>query len=417
MSKHPAAAAIFQVANQLLNVGFLLSYPLVYVILAAKHYTLSLKPEGTNSQKGILIHAASVGEVNAIRSLVHELLRLYPYTKIVITTTTITGLELAKGISGKVMAYLSVLDVQILRQAQLKKIDPGLICIVETEIWFNMLDYARKHDIPVLFLNARLSRKSLKRYLTLKPLLAYLQKSIKSIHAQSETDRNRYIQLFDVPVENAGNIKYALFLPDYDHQALRASWGFSATDFIICLGSSRPGEEAWLLSILPELRSEIENLKIILAPRHPKRLDEVRNLFSDSEIYTLSDIESVFVRDRSLFVIDKLGFLDQAYSICDIAIVGGSFFDFGGHNPLEPAFYSKPILMGKHHHSCQGSVHQLKTKDAIIICEKENLAGYLIRLFKDPGLRRKMGENAKSILTDNASALNNHLRGIGKWIN
>ncbi|MDZ4182046.1 MAG: 3-deoxy-D-manno-octulosonic acid transferase, partial [Candidatus Cloacimonadaceae bacterium] len=198
--------------------------------------------------------------------------------------------------------------------------------------------------------------------------------------------------------------------------AQRKKWGFANDDFIICFGSSRPGEEALLMSIFTRLKNAIPHLKIILAPRHPKRINEVLELMSGRDVSLLSALDGATTQSRDLLLIDQLGFLDQAYSICDVAIVGGSFYDFGGHNPLEPAFYSKPVIMGIHHHSCQDSVRQLQSRDAILICAKEKLAENLIRLYKNADLRTSMGQNAKSILTDNASALDNHLRGIEKWI-
>lgn len=415
MSYHPTAA-IFHVANQMLNAIYLLFYPFIYALLMAKHYTAALRAHGSDTHGGIYIHAASVGEVNAVRSLVHELARRHPMTKIVITTTTITGLQLAKGIADQVKAYLCVLDVQLLRRAQMKKINPGLILIVETEIWFNMLNYAMQADIPVLFVNARLSEKSLSRYRFLKPLLSYLQRPIKAIITQSDADQKRFADLFEVPVQNGGNIKYSLSLPDYNALEQRKKWGFAEEDFIICFGSSRPGEEALLMSILPGLFDVISHLKIILAPRHPKRINEVLQIMQGREVLKLSGLDRASPQRFELFLIDKLGFLDQAYSICDVSIVGGSFYDFGGHNPLEPAFYSKPVIMGKYHHSCHDSVRKLQQRDAIIICGKENLEENLIRLYKNADLRTSMGQNAKSILTDNASALDDHLRGIEEWI-
>ena len=428
--------ALFALYNILLEAVYFLLFPFIYIFLKKKNYLAAILPDswlkvedkgGTYSfnepaakhvgsqQKTILFHAASMGEVNAVKPLILELISLHRDIRIVITTSTITGLNLAQSISPGISVYLSSLDIKHLRDKQLKSLNPDLICIVETEIWFNMLAWASKHKIPVLFLNARMSARSQARYHRIKRLLHLLEGSIVAIHAQSAEDAQRFFRIFNKPSYNSGNLKYALKLPEYDQRKLRAEWGFSDTDFIICWGSSRPGEEELLLSVLPRLKAKIPNLKLIVAPRHLNRLGEVRALCKNVP-YSLFSEDSSGNRGKEMLIIDVMGVLSKAYAISDLAVVGGSFFAFGGHNPLEPAFYGKAIIIGKFHQSCRESVSRLQQGNAIMVSEPLNLAKDILSLSDNPMQRKAMGANAKKVLTDNSGALAQHLDAIEKLL-
>ncbi|PKN72159.1 MAG: 3-deoxy-D-manno-octulosonic acid transferase [Candidatus Cloacimonetes bacterium HGW-Cloacimonetes-3] len=404
--------AIFILFNALLEALFILFYPIVYFILRLRNYLPAIKAEGKDTNKGILFHAASMGEVNSIRPLVLALLEKHPDTSICITTSTITGLKLAKGISPRISACLSVLDVPHLRKKQLSMINPGLICIIETEIWLNLLFWASLHNVPVLFLNARMSAKSFGKYIKLANLLRSLSKSIVEIHVQSEDDAKRFEKVFRKPVYNSGNLKYALKLNNYDQVKKRKEWGFVTDDFILCWGSSRPGEEALVLSILPHLLKLIPNLKLIIAIRHPQRTNEILGLFNQVPYRLYSSMVSDHAYEEIVLVVDCLGVLEQAYAICDLAIVGGSFFDFGGHNPLEPAYYAKAIIMGGYYQSCRDSVKRLLLGKGIVVSDNIKLEQDILLLVQNADLRISLGKNAKQVLLNNSLALEKQLHAI-----
>lgn len=402
---------LFILVNLLLEGIYLLLKPLLYPYLAFKGYLASIKAEGEDLQRGLLLHAASMGEVAAIRSLVSNLSVAEPTLKIGITTTTLTGLQQAKQINPQVQAWLSVLDIPHLRKKQLSKINPGLICIVETEIWPNLLAWAAKNKVPVLFLNARMSSRSLAHYLKIKRLLHFLEKPINEILAQSQTDAQRFMEVFTRPVHMAGNLKFCLKLPDYDQASLRKGWGYTSEDLIICFGSTRPGEEAMILSLWPGMKKRFPQSKLIIALRHPKRITELGKLLASIQVQ-LSSQKGDTAPAAEILIIDELGILDKAYAICDIAIVGGSFLDFGGHNPLEPAYYAKPVIMGKFHHSCQESVSKLVEAEGLLLSSPETLSEDLGRLLDDAELRHRIGNQARQVLKDNSSAISNHAQAI-----
>ncbi|HOQ83452.1 MAG TPA: glycosyltransferase N-terminal domain-containing protein [Candidatus Syntrophosphaera thermopropionivorans] len=403
---------LFHFFNILLEICCLLLSPLILIFIGIRRYWGALNFKATDSEKGIMIHSASVGEVNAVRPLVKALQEKYPRLKIVMTCTTLSGLEQAKTLH--IPAYLSVLDLPWLRKKQLQSINPQIIIIVETEIWPNLLYQAKKQGIKIAFVNARLSEKSFNRFKKWKKLLHFLEEPIKIIMAQTQEDTVRFRNLFTVPVLYVGNLKFALQLPQYDELELRMKYGYKPEDFIICFGSSRPGEEALLKNILPELKLRIPELKLVIAIRHPYRIGEVRDLFPEAAIY--SELQENVNDSADVLLIDIIGHLNEFYAICDLAIVGGSFFDFGGHNPLEPAFYGKPIIMGPYHSSCAGSVQELLSFNAILISDSQNLKRDIIYLYQNPEKRKEMGENARACIERNKNALENHLRGLEPWI-
>lgn len=407
--------SILSVFNVLVEVVYRVCYPVLRFLLKRIDYDSALDATYEVEQEGIWIHAASLGEINAVRSFVLALVDHVPAKEITITTTTVNGLKAAKKLHPEIKAYLSVVDVPSLRAKQFEQIAPKLICIVETEIWPNMLLQAKKSNVPVLFLNARISEKTIRRLKPLKALLSHVGASIKLIMAKSEVDAHRFKQLFDVKIEVAGNLKYALSPQDYPFEETREKWGFQLDDFILCFGSSRPKEEALILDILPQLLEIKPNLKLILAPRHPNRVPEVQKLCADYETKLMSD-NDFDSRKAKILIIDRLGFLNQAYSICDLALVGGSFYDFGGHNPMEPAYYGKAIIMGPYHSSCAESVEQLQAAEAIQISDANNLLDTMRPLIESDDRRLKMGRNAKELLVSLRVSLDNHLKGVLRWV-
>jgi 3-deoxy-D-manno-octulosonic-acid transferase len=399
---------LYALLNLILELLYYISYPVLKLIANLYQYGEAFTKADSRNDHPILIHAASVGEVNAALALIRKLLELgYP---LCINTVTVTGRAAARNAFPDLDIRLAPLDVLHLRQRQMSLLKPRLILIVETEIWPNMLYAAGQKGIPIVFINARITEKSLQRYRKIRFLFPFLAPSVKAVLAQSEADKHRFEQLFEVSVKAAGNLKYCMKQKSFDEVHTRNRLGLRAADFILTWGSSRPGEEALMLQLFPEIKKQNPKLKLILAPRHPKRVPEVEKLLSGLSYIKLSEISQK--QSWEILLIDTLGHLAEAYAISDLVIVGGSFYDFGGHNPLEPAYYAKAIVMGEYHSSCSDSVQQLVQRDAILISSPQKLRDDLLKLAQNPLQRKKMGQMAKLVLTDNASALDDHIRGI-----
>ena len=399
---------LFLLYRLVIELVYCFAYPLIWMGLGAKHYREALRVG--QGKTDILIHAASLGEINALSSLIRALAES-GFT-LHLNTITVTGRERAKQLFPKLTVSLSPLDVPHLKQAQMRALRPRLILIAETEIWPNMLYAARKQNIPIVFINARISPKTLDFYLKIRSLMTLWGGTVKKVLAQSEADAQRFNALFPGKAEFAGNLKFAIELPSFSQQELRKQWFYTDEDSILCWGSSRPGEEELIIKAYPHLRKAHPNLKLILAPRHPKRVREVESLLREMDYVLHSQLSG----RHDVVVIDSLGRLAECYALCDVAVIGGSFFDFGGHNPLEPAFYAKAIIIGNYYSSCKDSVHILQQSRGIMVSSKETLMEDISLLLADHQLRADMGENAKKVLTENAAALKNHIEEIKKCL-
>jgi 3-deoxy-D-manno-octulosonic-acid transferase len=226
---------LFTLYNLVLEAIFGLAYPLLYLVLRGYRYTEALSADTETRAGAILIHAASVGEVNAIRSLVQALIA--DGHTVVINTVTVAGREQARKSFPDLPVRLSVVDVWHLRKRYLGSLKPRLLLIVETEIWPNMLHAAASLGIPIVFINARLSEQTLRRYMRYKALLGIIAASVKRVIAQSEEDKNRFQKLLGNIVCYGGNRKYALSYPDYEPESLSRQYGFKPDSVVICFGS------------------------------------------------------------------------------------------------------------------------------------------------------------------------------------
>ena len=294
-----------------------------------------------------------------------------------------------------------------------KRINPEMIILVETELWPNMLAIARKKKIPVILINGRMSDKSFPGYKRLKYFWKPLWKAVVAVNAQSEKDKKRFLGFSFKNVENTHNLKFCIDLPVFDKKKLRSGLGYSEDDFILVWGSSRPGEEKLLRNCFSHLKREISNFKAIIVPRHLQRINELRQLFKNFDYRLYSNLQE----PSDLLIVDEMGILNTFYALADVAVVGGSFFKFGGHNPLEPAFYGTPIIIGKYHDSCRDSVDRLQENDGIIISDRKKLIEDILMIANDKKFAKQMGENAKKTLQINSDSLKINLEILEKYIN
>lgn len=360
----------------------------------------------------IWFHAASVGEVNAVKSLIIALINKFVNKTFILTTMTITGLESARQIHPKLIYTLFPLDFNFIMKRVFRRLNPDLIILVETEFWPNMLYQAKRKNIPIVIVNGRISKKTYPKYKKFAFFWKPLWKAIKTVSAQSEPDANRLKSLGFKDVINNQNLKFCLQLPEFEREKIRKKWNISKNDFIIVFGSSRPGEEKLIKKKIPILKKEIPNLKLIVVPRHLERISEVKDIFKEFSYRLYTELKN----KTEIIIVDKMGILTEAYAMSDLAIVGGSFYDFGGHNPLEPAFYGLPIIMGEFYSSCLDSVNKLKQNDAILISSKEELLDNILKIVQNADYRSILGRKAKKTLQQNSNSLKENLKIIERII-
>jgi 3-deoxy-D-manno-octulosonic-acid transferase len=403
---------LFQVYGLFLDLLLFLAYPFLLLCLPRAEKRQRLGFHTPILENTIWLHAASVGEVNASKTLIHNILKKYPEYQLLVTTTSMTGQQTVQAIDKRIITHLLPLDVPFLMMRFIMKVDPVIFILIETELWPSLLVLLQGFSVPVIWVNARVSERSFSRYKRLKPLWKMLRHIFAAANAQSVLDATRLQMLGFKHVQNTHNLKFAMELPAYNKMELRQQWQIPANSFVLVFGSSRPGEEEILQRILPTLQSQIPHLQVILVPRHLNRLEEVKAIFAETRYGLYSEEKAV----NSLTLVDKMGILTQAYALADIAIVGGSFTNFGGHNPLEPAFYGLPVIMGEFHSSCHDSVDKLRREKAIIISNQDRLAEDILALYHDAEKRNKMGLAAKAVMNQYAGSLTANLHSIDKWL-
>ena len=386
----------------------------------------------------IWLHAVSVGEVMAVSRLVKTLDTELPGYLIAVSTATRTGQSLACERFGANRVFYCPLDLPWAVRAYLNVLQPRLLILAETEFWPNLLNGCFRRGIPVAVVNARISDRSWPRYHMLRSLWRLLLSRLSRVLAQSETDAERLCQIGCLPerVTVAGNLKFDVRAAEPRAPGDRSSslgWkarapgdgssslGWEEIDatrilrsqsngrrFIVA-GSTLEGEEAALLDAWLRLLAADPQLILVVAPRHPERFASIATLLEKSANPWVRR-SSWFtqpaqpLRPGEIVLLDTIGELASVYSLATVAFVGGSLVPAGGHNPLEPAQFGVPIVMGPHYANFRAIVDDLLARNALRIAAKEELASALADLLRDRPAAEAMGARAKEVFDRQAGA-------------
>ena len=366
----------------------------------------------------IWLHAVSVGEVLAVTRLVGTLESALPDYQLLISTTTLTGQALARERLGSNRVFYCPLDLPWAIRAYLRRLQPSLLILVETEFWPNLLNGCFSRGIPVVVVNARISNRSWPRYQRLRFLWRPLLSRLSRVLAQSQTDADRLLALGCEPdcVSVAGNLKFDVRTVE-EAEATRLLKASTAGLRFIVAGSTLEGEEALLLDEWARMLSTNQKLAMILAPRHPERFGEVAAMLEKSGKLWCKRSEwksrpARTLRPGEIILLDTIGELASVYSMASVAFVGGSLVPAGGHNPLEPAQFGVPIVMGPHYANFTAITDSLREADALRIAEKEDLATVLIALVNDRPLAVAMGARAIEVFERQAGATDRCVKAI-----
>ena len=368
------------------------------------------------SGKVIWVHCVSVGEFNAARPLIDQILDIYPEHKLAITTTTVTGAEAVRNhYQDRVIHYFFPFDLPFIVGSFVNKINPVACILLETEIWPNLINNLNKKAIPVMLVNARLSERSLNKYQKISSKL--VQKTLNQltlIASQNEHSSERFLSLGVSPnkVVTVGNLKFDSNEKDNPNttQSLQQMIGQRR---VVVFASTREGEEKKIIKSYVNTKDKFDALMIII-PRHPQRFDEVFNLIVDSGLKVKRRSDGLGC-DESIQVLlgDSMGELLSYYSVCDIAFIGGSLIDTGGQNMLEAAAASKPILFGPSVFNFEQIAQLLLEKDAAIqVDDADDLMKTISSLLLDDPKRQKLGENAKNLLEKHRGAIDRLMKLI-----
>ena len=369
--------------------------------------------EAMRGRPVVWIHAVSVGEVLAVSRLVKTLDAALPEYRIAVSTTTRTGQALARERVGAEGVFYCPLDLPWAVRAYLNALRPRLLVLAETEFWPNLLSGCARRGIPVAVVNARVSDRSWPRYRLLSRLWRTILSRLDCVLAQSATDAERLKAIGCRPerVSVAGNLKFDVRAAE-EAEATRLLRKLAPGLRIVVAGSTLEGEESALIEAWPRLLQADPQLAMVLAVRHPERFNAVAALL---EVSAVSWVRRSAWRDQALesipplkpgqiVLLDTIGELASVYSLASVAFVGGSLIPAGGHNPLEPAQFGVPIVMGPHTFNFQAITDDLLAHRAVRIAEKQELAAALIELLKDGGNARAMGERSREVFASQAGA-------------
>lgn len=350
----------------------------------------------------IWIHAVSVGEVNAAVPLIDSLRRRYAPRRLVVTTVTPTGSERVKKLfADEVFHVYLPYDLPRAVHRFLDRIRPALAVVMETEIWPNLFHQCGQRGIPLAVVNARLSERSLRGYRPIRALVRQALTNVSLIAAQSHADARRYRFLGADParVHVSGNLKFDMPLPKGARQRgerLRAQWGAARPVWIAA--STHEGEELAAFEAHLALLARMPDALLLIAARHPERFHTVehaaRNLGFEVATHSAHNVDI----DTQCLVIDAMGVLMRYFAATDIAFIGGSLVPIGGHNVLEPASLSTPVLVGPYTFNFEEITRSLiEAGGARRVASAHELGATLLELLREPDKLVRMGVSARMV--------------------
>ncbi len=366
----------------------------------------------------IMLHAVSLGEVRAITSLVRAILKKYPNCKVLVTTTTLTGREqLQQTFKKQISICFLPHDIGFFINRFLRKIQPKLVLILETEIWPNLIVEAEKLNIPVYIISACLSDRSFKGYRRFSRTIQNILKNVQ-VMTQTEKDAEHFSLL---GVQNPivmGNIKYNVTPPD-DLDDIVAILSPKTQKIRITLASSHDDEEKLFLDVANQLNKKYPDICFAIAPRHPERFESVEHLIQSSGLtyQKRSNTEfKAFSSSSDVWYFDTIGELFYLYGVSDIIVLGGSFVPVGGHNILEPALLGKAIVIGEYYQTIDAIVSDFVAQNAIVISSRGELYYQLCALIESKYKRKTIGDNAMNAALRNQNTVSIVMSEIEKYL-
>ncbi|MDD2679406.1 MAG: 3-deoxy-D-manno-octulosonic acid transferase [Candidatus Omnitrophica bacterium] len=372
---------------------------------------LGALPKDLFLERPIWVHAVSVGEAKSIGGLLEELRKIYPAKKFVISTVTPTGNKIALSLKGPgdLVTYLP-LDFSFIVRGVIKRVNPALFIIAETEIWPNLVTCLYKKGIPIVTVNARISDASFRGYSSVKLLIKSILNKISLFCSQTELDAERLkaLGVASSKIKVTGNMKFDQ-LGVIQGAGYREKLGLASDEKLFIAGSTHQGEEEIILDVYKSLLNNFPSLKLLIAPRHPQRAAGLLKIisgfgFNGFEISKLGS-QRLFGAVNPVFILDSVGELANFYAAADVVFVGGSLVKKGGHNILEPASLGKPVIFGPYMFNFRDITDMfLKNNAAIMVKEGSGLLSSVTRLLKDNSLSSRLGANAGRVIAGNRGA-------------
>ena len=374
------------------------------------------------AEKPIWIHAVSVGEVIAAKALIVQLQQRDPNAPILVTTTTPTGAAMVESIGHGIFHRYMPFDFSFAVKCFLKRIQPRILLIMETELWPNTLHAAYQANVPIVVVNARLSERSKNRYQKFQRVFTWLSRPIQHISCQFQEDAERFeaLGIHKSRLSVSGSMKFDL--PEFDTSVSgvrdlktmidhRPTW---------IAASTHEGEDEILLLAHRKIVTAFPDAILILVPRHPERFQSVAALIQRQgfQLAQRSRSEAI-VTGTGVYLGDTLGEMMTLFSGADVAFMAGSLLgdSVGGHNLLEPSSLAKPLLTGPSFYNFQRIAEALIQAGACEICDSPDaIAKAVMRLFSSPDEREARGVAALRVVHENRGAVEKTIQQIAPWL-
>ena len=376
-------------------------------------------PSRKGNEKIIWVHALSVGETISSLPLLKGLKEQYPTATVILSSTTLNGQLIARQKAQSLVDHIIPFpfDIAPVVTYFIKRVNPDLFIMVETDFWPNVIHQMSKRNIPIVLVNGRISAKSQKNYLKFSPLFTQLFQKFSEFCMQTAADK-AFLSHFSIPPErihSLGNLKYAETLgADLSVTKSKLNSALSNGITFLC-GSTHENEESVILKTYQQLHREFPELRLIIAPRDISRVDHVAQISSELKIDTIRFSGNSEWRDEVL-LIDTIGDLANLYSEVDIAFIGGSMIPFGGHNPLEAVRFGKPVIFGPHTFNFQEICDELVAHKGSLRVTEQSLHNTLHHLLSDQNSRQELGRNGLKSLQPHRDVLKNHLEIISRYL-
>jgi 3-deoxy-D-manno-octulosonic-acid transferase len=377
----------------------------------------------TDGRPVIWLHCVSVGETQAARPLARALAERFPAHALVVSTTTLTGQRIAReafrGLAASVFYF--PFDWAWSVRRTLDAVNPSVVLLMETELWFRFLDECAVRGIPVALVNGRISERSFNRYKLIRGFVSRVVNTLSLAVMQTDDDAARLVALGLAPdcVKISGNIKFDLEAGASIHtlaDELRARFALDNVRPLVVAASTHAPEERIVLAAFKLLRASLGDKtqpRLLIAPRHPERFAEVASLLNTSDLSWTrrTDAPTKDDPDCDVILLNTVGELRAVYTLAEVVFVGGSIAATGGHNVLEPAAAAKCVVTGAHTFNFTEIVRRLDAHDALVqlpALPDDEMSAALARTLKelltDDERRRRLGANALAVLKQNRGA-------------
>ena len=363
----------------------------------------------------IWVHCVSVGEFRASTVLIDQLILNYSDHRILVTTTTPTGSQaVLEHYQSEVLHFYFPFDLPLTVNRYIKQINPAICILLETEIWPNLIHALNKNNIPSLLVNARLSQRSLEKYQKFAPNLAkQTLNKLSVIATQNQNSANRFIELGveTDKVVTTGNIKFDQN-PSADKVISKKLKTIIGKRKVVVFASTHKGEEVQIIDAYLNHKDDINALLVII-PRHPERFNEVYKLAQKHQLNIVKRSSNKSCKDCDLLLGDSMGEMMSYFDVSDVVFMGGSLNNTGGHNMLEPAALSKPILFGPNvFNFAEISSDLLELQGSVQVQNADELLKEITQLLDDNKKAKTLGKNANQYFKSKQGAVNNLIKQV-----